>query len=70
VLCERPIAATAADARVILEAARAREMHLVEAYPHISQPQTSRASFAPCMAGILDEFGEAVRSETSVRYFV
>ena len=40
VLCEKPIAATAAEARTMFAAARRCGLHLVEAYPYRAQPQT------------------------------
>jgi predicted dehydrogenase len=42
VLCEKPLATSAADARAMFAAARAHGVHLVEAYPYMSQPQTLR----------------------------
>ena len=40
VLCEKPLAATAAEARAMFEAAKRNRVHLVEAYPYRAQPQT------------------------------
>jgi D-xylose 1-dehydrogenase (NADP+, D-xylono-1,5-lactone-forming) len=40
VLCEKPLATTAADARAMFAAARRHNVHLVEAYPYRAQPQT------------------------------
>ena len=40
VLCEKPLAASAADARAMFEAARRAGVYLVEAYPYRAQPQT------------------------------
>jgi D-xylose 1-dehydrogenase (NADP+, D-xylono-1,5-lactone-forming) len=40
VLCEKPIAVTAAEARTMFAAARRCGVHLVEAYPYRAQPQT------------------------------
>jgi xylose dehydrogenase (NAD/NADP) len=40
VLCEKPLAATAAEARAMFDAARRHGVHLVEGYPYRSQPQT------------------------------
>ena len=40
VLCEKPLAAGAAEARSMFEAARLHGVHLVEAYPYLAQPQT------------------------------
>jgi predicted dehydrogenase len=40
VLCEKPLAATAADARAMFGAARQNGVYLVEAYPYRAQPQT------------------------------
>jgi D-xylose 1-dehydrogenase (NADP+, D-xylono-1,5-lactone-forming) len=40
VLCEKPLAATAAEARAMFEAARRRGVQLVEGYPYRAQPQT------------------------------
>jgi xylose dehydrogenase (NAD/NADP) len=42
VLCEKPIAVTASAARAMFDAARSHRVHLVEAYPYMSQPQTLR----------------------------
>lgn len=42
VLCEKPLAMTGADARAMFAAAHANGVHLVEAYPYMSQPQTLR----------------------------
>lgn len=42
ILCEKPLAMTAADARAMFAAARKHGVHLVEAYPYMSQPQTLR----------------------------
>jgi predicted dehydrogenase len=40
VLCEKPLAASAAEARAIFEAARRHDVYVVEAYPYLAQPQT------------------------------
>ena len=40
VLCEKPLATSAADARAMFEAARRHAVYLVEAYPYRAQPQT------------------------------
>ncbi|HEY2683934.1 MAG TPA: Gfo/Idh/MocA family oxidoreductase [Steroidobacteraceae bacterium] len=40
VLCEKPLAANAAEARAMFAAARAHGVHLVEGFPYLSQPQT------------------------------
>ena len=42
VLCEKPLAMGAEEARRMYDAARAAGVHLVEAYPYMSQPQTLR----------------------------
>ena len=42
VLCEKPLAMTGAEARAMFDAARAHGVHLAEAYPYMSQPQTLR----------------------------
>jgi predicted dehydrogenase len=42
VLCEKPLAMSGAQARTMFDAARAHGVHLVEAYPYMSQPQTLR----------------------------
>ena len=39
ILCEKPLAVTAADARAMFDAARKNSVHLVEAYPYRAQPQ-------------------------------
>ena len=44
VLCEKPLAATGAEARAMFAAARRAGVHLVEAYPYRSQPQTQRVA--------------------------
>ena len=40
VLCEKPLAATAQEARAIFEAARRNKVYVVEGYPYRAQPQT------------------------------
>lgn len=40
VLCEKPLAVSGAEARSMFDAARKHGVHLVEAYPYMSQPQT------------------------------
>lgn len=40
VLCEKPLATDAAEARAMFDAARRCGVHLVEAFPYRSQPQT------------------------------
>jgi len=40
VLCEKPLAATAAEARAVFAAARSNSVHVVEGYPYRAQPQT------------------------------
>ncbi len=40
VLCEKPLAMNATEARAMFAAAKAHGVHLVEAYPYMSQPQT------------------------------
>ena len=40
VLCEKPLAATAAEARAMFDAARQHGVYVVEAYPYRAQPQT------------------------------
>ena len=42
VLCEKPLATTATDARAMFDAARRNDVYLVEAYPYRAQPQTLR----------------------------
>ncbi len=42
VLCEKPLAMTGQEARAMFAAARKAGVHLVEAYPYMSQPQTLR----------------------------
>ncbi|MBM3548761.1 MAG: Gfo/Idh/MocA family oxidoreductase [Alphaproteobacteria bacterium] len=42
VLCEKPLAMTGAEAHAMFAAARAHGIHLAEAYPYMSQPQTLR----------------------------
>ncbi|MDB6088501.1 MAG: hypothetical protein JWN85_1285 [Gammaproteobacteria bacterium] len=40
VLCEKPLSATAAEARAMFDAARKHGVYLVEGYPYRAQPQT------------------------------
>jgi D-xylose 1-dehydrogenase (NADP+, D-xylono-1,5-lactone-forming) len=40
VLCEKPLAASAAEARAMFDAARRHGVKLVEGYPYLAQPQT------------------------------
>jgi xylose dehydrogenase (NAD/NADP) len=40
VLCEKPLAATAGEARAMFDAAREHGVRLVEGYPYLAQPQT------------------------------
>jgi D-xylose 1-dehydrogenase (NADP+, D-xylono-1,5-lactone-forming) len=42
VLCEKPLAASAAEARAMFEAARRNKVYLVEAYPYRAQPVTQK----------------------------
>ncbi len=42
VLCEKPLAATGAEAQAMFAAAAKHGVHLVEAYPYLSQPMTLR----------------------------
>jgi xylose dehydrogenase (NAD/NADP) len=42
VLCEKPLAVSGAEARAMYDAARTHGVHLAEAYPYASQPQTLR----------------------------
>ena len=42
VLCEKPLAATAGEARAMFDAARRHGVHLVEGYPYRAQPQTRK----------------------------
>jgi len=42
VLCEKPLATSAADARTMFDAARRNGVRLVEAYPYRAQPQTMK----------------------------
>jgi predicted dehydrogenase len=42
VLCEKPLATTAADARAMFAAAKRNNVHLVEAYPYLAQPLTGK----------------------------
>ncbi len=51
VLCEKPLAMTGAEAHAMFAAARTHGVHLVEAYPYMSQPQTLR------MRELLGEIG-------------
>jgi xylose dehydrogenase (NAD/NADP) len=40
VLCEKPLAANADEARAMFDAARRHGVHIVEGYPYLAQPQT------------------------------
>src|ERR1700761_4229444 len=40
VLCEKPLAANAAEARAMFDAARQHGVHIIEGYPYLAQPQT------------------------------
>ncbi len=42
VLCEKPLSATAAEARAMFDAARVHGVHLVEGFPYRAQPQTHK----------------------------
>jgi D-xylose 1-dehydrogenase (NADP+, D-xylono-1,5-lactone-forming) len=42
VLCEKPLAASAAQARAMFDAARQHGVHLVEGYPYLAHPQTRK----------------------------
>jgi D-xylose 1-dehydrogenase (NADP+, D-xylono-1,5-lactone-forming) len=42
VLCEKPLAATAGEARAMFDAARLHGVHLVEGFPYRAQPQTQK----------------------------
>jgi predicted dehydrogenase len=42
VLCEKPLSATAADARAMFDAARHHGVHVVEGFPYRAQPQTRK----------------------------
>lgn len=43
ILCEKPLAASAAEAAAMFAAARKHNVHLVEAYPYLAQAQTRTA---------------------------
>ena len=43
ILCEKPLAGSAADAAAMFAAARKHNVHLVEAYPYLAQAQTQKA---------------------------
>ena len=49
VLCEKPLATSAADARAMFDAARRKGVYLAEGYPYRAQPQTVK------MRELLDE---------------
>ncbi len=53
VLCEKPMAVGAADAQAMFDAGRSHGVHVVEAYPYMSQPQTlhTRALLAEGVIG-------------------
>ena len=42
VLCEKPLATSAAEARAMFDAARRNGVHVVEGYPYRAQPQTRK----------------------------
>jgi len=54
VLCEKPLTATAQQAREVLQAAREHGVHIVEAYPYRSQPLNQRLK-ALLQAGTIGE---------------
>ncbi|MEO8098458.1 MAG: Gfo/Idh/MocA family oxidoreductase [Acidobacteriota bacterium] len=73
VLCEKPLAATAAEAKAMTEAARDAGVYLVEAYPYRSQPINERLK-ALLGAGeigkvkfIRADFGFPMTDETNIR---
>jgi D-xylose 1-dehydrogenase (NADP+, D-xylono-1,5-lactone-forming) len=43
VLCEKPLAVTGAEARAMFDAAKKHNVHILEAYPYLAQPQTIKA---------------------------
>ena len=43
IICEKPLAMSLAEARSMFAAARRNNVHLVEAYPYLSQPTTLKA---------------------------
>ena len=54
VLCEKPLSATAAEARAMFDAARAHGVHLVEGFPYRAQPQTQKLGEL-LQAGVIGE---------------
>ncbi|WID95079.1 Gfo/Idh/MocA family oxidoreductase [Bosea vestrisii] len=73
VLCEKPLATSAADARAMFAAATRLGRHLVEAYPYRAQPQTLklRELLAAGAIGkvqlIRSSFGVAFSDPTNIR---
>jgi len=74
VLCEKPLAASAADARAMFDAARRNGVHLAEGYPYRAQPQTlkMRALLAEAALGRLQyvhaAFGFPLADATNIRF--
>jgi D-xylose 1-dehydrogenase (NADP+, D-xylono-1,5-lactone-forming) len=73
VLCEKPLAATASEARAIFDTARAKGVFVVEGYPYRAQPQTlkMRELLAAVTIGRLQliqaSFGFPLTDATNIR---
>ena len=73
VLCEKPLAVTAGEARAMFEAAERQGVYLVEGYPYRAQPQTLKLqelldSGALGRAQMMQaSFGFTMSSETNIR---
>jgi len=73
VLCEKPLAASAAEARAMFDAARKNGVYLAEAYPYRAQPQTlkMRELLAASAIGRLQlvqaAFGFSLSDTTNIR---
>jgi len=73
VLCEKPLSATADEARRMLQVARECSVHLVEAYPYRSQPLTLRLKALLCAGEIGDlqliqaSFGFMMSDQANIR---
>jgi D-xylose 1-dehydrogenase (NADP+, D-xylono-1,5-lactone-forming) len=74
VLCEKPLAASHAEAVSMFAAARRCGVHLVEAYPYRSQPQTLlmqqliREGAIGCVRTVHAAFGFTLTDRTNIRF--
>ncbi|MEO5923508.1 MAG: Gfo/Idh/MocA family oxidoreductase [Bryobacteraceae bacterium] len=73
VLCEKPLAANADEARLMVQAAKENGVHLVEAYPYRSQPLTIKmlgmlaAGEIGSVEMIHADFGFPMSNESNIR---